>query len=85
MQLTSIVQTTAAYCANVTVKMSINRMELDFWVYYHLNLLDTLMYILNDIFICIIREQCSDEGESTWRWYKGCQNTINDILDQIKW
>jgi len=85
MQLTSILQTTAAYWANLPVKMSIDRMELDFWVYYYLQLADTLNYISNDISICIIKEQCIDEGESTWRQYKGCQNTINDKLGQIKW
>jgi len=84
MQLTSILQMTAAYWENPTVKMSIDGMEQDFWVYYYLQLADTLMYILKDIFICIIKEQCSDEGESTWRWYKGCQNSINDRLDQIE-
>jgi len=67
MQLTSIVQTTAAYWAYLTVKMSIDRMERDFWVYYYLQLADTLKYILNDTVICIIKEQCIDEGESTWR------------------
>jgi len=85
MQLTSILQMTAASWANLTVTMSINRKEQDFWVYYYLQLADTLKSILKDIFICIIQEQCIDEGESTWRWYKGCQNTINDILGQIKW
>jgi len=48
--------------------MSIDRMERDFWVYYYLQLADTLKYILKDIFICIIKQQCSDEGESTWTW-----------------
>jgi len=85
MQLTSILQTTAAIWANMTVKMSIDRMEWDCWVYYYPQLAGTLKYILKDIFICIIKEQFSDEGESTWRGYKGCQNTINDILGQIKW
>ena len=85
MKLTSILQTTAAYWANLTVKMSIDRMEQDFWVYYYLQLADTLKYILMDMFICIIKKQCIDEGESTWRWYIGCQNTINVILGQIKW
>ena len=81
-QLKSILQTTAAHWANLTVKMSIDRLERDFWVYHYLQLADTLKYILKDIFICIIKEQCFDEGESTWRQYKGCQNTINDILGQ---
>jgi len=85
MQLTSILQTTAGNWANLTVKLSIDQMERDFLVYYYLQLADTLKYILKNIFICIIKEQCSDERESTWRWYKGCQNTINDILGEIKW
>jgi len=33
-------------------------------VYYYLQLADTLKYILKDTFICIIKEQCFDEGES---------------------
>jgi len=85
MQLRSILQTTTAYWANLTVMISIDGMEQDFWVYYCLQLVDTLKYILKDIFICIIREQVSDEGESTGRWYKGCHNTMNDILCQIEW
>jgi len=85
MQLTSVLHTTPAQWANLTVKMNIDWMEWDFWVYYYLQLADTLKYILNDIFICIIQEQCIDEGDSTWRQYKGCQNTINDTLGQIKW
>jgi len=85
MQLTSILQTTAAYWADLTVEISIDRMERDFWMYYYLQLADTLKHILKNIFICIIKEQCIDEGESTWRRYKDCQNTDNDILGQIKW
>jgi len=65
--------------------MRSDRMERDCWVYHYLQLADTLKYISQDILICIIKEQCSDEGESTWRLYKGCQNTINDILGQFKW
>jgi len=33
-------------------------------VYYYLQLADTLKYILKDTFICIIKEQRFDEGES---------------------
>jgi len=66
------------------VKMSIDRMEQVFGVYYYLQLVDTLKCILKDIFICIVKEQCSDKEERTRRHYKGCQNTINDILGQIK-
>ena len=40
-------------------------MEWDCGVYYYLQLADTLKYILKDIFICIIKGQCIDEGEST--------------------
>jgi len=83
MQLTSIWLTTVANGAKLTVKMSIDQMEGGFWVYYYLQLADTLKYVLKNIFICIFKEQCIDEGESTWGWYKGCQNTINDIIGQI--
>jgi len=82
-QLTSILKTTAAYWANLTVMTSIDGMETDFWVYYYLQSADTWKYILKDTFLCIIKEQCSDEGESTWSRYKGCQNTINDIPCQL--
>jgi len=57
MQLKTILQTRAAYWANLGVKMSIDRKECDFWVYHYLQLADTLKYILNEIFICIIKEQ----------------------------
>jgi len=40
--------------------------------YYYLQLADTLKHILQDIFICIIKEQCSDKGKSTWRRLNGC-------------
>jgi len=85
MQLTSILQMTAANWANLTAKMSIDWMKRDFWEYYYLQLADTLKYILKDIFGCIIKEQCFDEGESIWRRYKGCKNTINDLLRHNKW
>jgi len=84
MQLTSILQTTAANWVKLTVMMSIERMKRDCWVNYYLASVDTLKYILKDIFICIIEEQRIDEGESTWRWYTGCQNKITDVLGQIK-
>ena len=47
--------------------MSIDRKEWDFGVYYYLPSADTVKYILKDIFICIIKEQCSDQGESKWK------------------
>jgi len=36
MQVTSILQMTAAYWANLQVKTSIDRKEQDYWVYYYL-------------------------------------------------
>ena len=56
MQLMSILQTTVAYWVNRTVKMSIDRMERYFSMYYYLQVADTLKYIFQDIFICIIKE-----------------------------
>jgi len=54
--------------------------------YYHcLQLADTLKYILKDIFMCTIKEQCSDKGKRTWRGWNNCQNTVIDILCQSKW
>jgi len=67
MQLTFISQTTAAYWANLHVRINIELKEEDFWVYYYLQLADTVKYILKDIFLCIIKEQCSDEEESKWK------------------
>jgi hypothetical protein len=32
---------------------------------YNLQVADTLMYIVNDIFISMIKEQCCHKGEST--------------------
>jgi len=46
MQLTSILQTTAAYWANITVKKSMDGMEQDGWEYYCQQLADTSKYIL---------------------------------------
>ena len=64
---------------------SIDWKEQDFGVYYYLQLADTVKYILKDIFICIIEEQCSDQGKSKWKCLKDCQNNVNDRLCQIKW
>ena len=64
-QLTSILQVTAAHQANLTVKMSIDRIEQTFGGYEYRQLSDTLKYILKDTFVCIIKKQCSDEGEDT--------------------
>jgi len=62
MQLTSSLQMTAACRANLQVKVSIDTKEQYFWVIYYLQLTDTLKYLLKNIFICNITEQCSDEG-----------------------
>jgi len=35
--------------------------------YHYLQLADTLKYILKDIFICTIKEQCRDKWKRTWR------------------
>jgi len=69
--------------AKRTVKMSIDSMQGVFGVYYYVQIADTLKCILNDIFISIIKEQCSDKEESTRRHYKGCQNTVDDISGLI--
>jgi len=46
---------------------SIDRMAQDFADYYYPELEDTVKYILTDIFICIIKEQCSDQKVSKWK------------------
>ena len=68
MQRVLILLRTAAYWANLQVRTIIDWTEHDFWVYYYLQLADSVMYILKDIFIRIIKEQCSDEGERKWKW-----------------
>jgi len=64
MGLTSILQMKAAYWGNLGVKMSIDQQEQHIWVYYDLQLADIFKYILKDIYVCVIKEQCSDRGES---------------------
>ena len=64
MQLTFILKTTVAYYVNLVVMTSIVQMARHFGDYYHPVLADTVKYILKDIFICIIKEQCSDQEES---------------------
>jgi len=66
MHLTSIVKTRAAYWVNVHIMTCIDRMEADCGMYYYLQLPDTGKYISRDIFRWIIKEQCSDQGESQW-------------------
>jgi len=64
---------------------TIDRKKRDFAVYYYLQLPDTVKYILNDWFICIIKAQSSDEEESQWKCLKGCQNNVKDELCKINW
>ena len=49
---------------NLAVMTSIDRMARNFGDYYYLEFVDTVTYILKDIFSCIIKEQCSDQEES---------------------
>jgi len=67
MQLTSILKSRAAYWANPQVMTSLDQKARDVGDYYYLQLADTAKYFLKDIFICIIKEQCSDQGESKWK------------------
>jgi hypothetical protein len=43
---------------------SIDRMAQHLGEYYYPELVDTVKYILKDIFICIIKAQYSDQEES---------------------
>jgi len=67
MQETFILKTTAAYWANLAVMTSIDQILRHFGDYYYHELADTVKYILKDIFICIIKEQRSDQEESKWK------------------
>jgi len=52
--------------------MSIDRKTRDFGDYY-------------SIYLCIIKEQRSDQEESKWKRQKGSQNNVNDGLCQNSW
>ena len=67
MQTTSILQTRAAYQATGYVELNIDQKEQHFWLYYQQQLADTLKYILKDLFVCIVKEHCSDKWQSTRR------------------
>jgi len=67
MLLRSILKTRAACWVNQAMMTSIDRMARDFGDSYHPEFADTVKYILKDIFICIIQEQCSDQEESKWK------------------
>jgi len=67
MQLAMMLKTTAAYWATLEVMTSIDWIALTLEDYYFPASADTVMYILSDIFICIIKEQWSDQDESKWK------------------
>jgi len=67
MQLTFILKTRVANWANMVVMTSIDRMARHFGDNYYPGFADTVKYIVKDIFICIITEQCSDQEESKWK------------------
>jgi hypothetical protein len=52
--------------------------------HYYLEFADTLKHIINDIFLCIFKEQCSDQEEYKCKLWKGCQIKVHDGLHQIK-
>jgi len=68
MQLTFILKPRAACWENLAVMTSIDRMARHFGDYYYPEFADTVKYILKDILICIITEQCSDLEESKWKY-----------------
>jgi hypothetical protein len=49
---------------NLAVMTSIDPITKEFEEYYYPESLDTVKYIYKDIFICIIKELCSDQDES---------------------
>jgi len=52
-------------------------------MYHYLPLAHTIKYILKDIFVLIIEEQCSDQEEYQRKRYQGCEINENDIPSQI--
>jgi hypothetical protein len=72
MRLTFILKTKAADWAILQLMKSIDWKTRDFGDYYY-------------IYLCIIKEQHSDQEESKWKRQKGSQNNVNDGLYQIKW
>jgi hypothetical protein len=72
MRLTFILNTKAADWAILQLMMSIDWKTWDFGDNYY-------------VYLCIIKEQRSDQEESKWKCLKGSQNNVNDELYQIKW
>ena len=64
MQLKSSLKMRAAYWANLQVMTSIDLKAWDIGDSNYVQLVDTVKYSLKNIFICIIEEQYSDQGES---------------------
>ena len=85
MQLRFILKTRAADWAKLAVMTSSDRMAQHVGYYYSPEFLSTVKYILKDIFICINKEQCSDQEEHEWKREKGCPIILNDGLHQIQW
>jgi len=72
MRLTSILKTRAADWVIRQLMTSMDRKTQDFGYYYY-------------TYLCLIKEQYSDQEESKWKRQKGSQNIVNDGLCQIKW
>ena len=64
MQQTYIFQTRSVYWVNLQLMISIDWQAQDFEVYYYLQLADTVKNIVNNILLCIIQEQCSNQDKS---------------------
>jgi len=75
MQLTFGLMTRAAYWVNLAVMTSIDWIARHFGDYYYPELADTVKYISKDIFICIIREQCSDQEKVNVNVRKAAKST----------
>jgi hypothetical protein len=71
MWLTFIWKTKAADLPILQLMTSIDRKSRDFGDYYY-------------IYLCIIKEQCSNQEESKWKRQKDSQNNVNDALCQNK-
>jgi hypothetical protein len=65
MQLTAILKTIAAFECIRQQRWELTEANGIFEYYHYLQLADTLKYIIKGIFICIIKEQCSNKGEDT--------------------
>jgi len=80
-----ILETSAAFWVNSQCRQASTERTGISECYHYLQLVDTIQHILKDIFICTIKEQCSDTGKRTWRGENDCQNTVIDVLCQSEW